>query len=440
MKISNFKLFFKLPLAGQISNFITHPLFSGSAIMVFGSNSVSFLNYLYHLIMGRMLGPSNYGELASLISIMGLLGIIPGSVSLVIVKYISSAKSKEEVNNLVGWLKHKIFIASLVFFIVILITSPTISSFLNIRSISYLVLIAISFLFSLQSALNRSILQGLLKFKEMMISILAENTTKLVISIFLVYVGFAVSGTMSAFAIAAILGFYITNLFLKGANKENAGMSPNIKSMLFFTIPVLIQSFALTSIYSSDVILVKHFFSSHEAGIYASLSTLGKIIFFATGPISAVMFPLVSQRKSRGQTYRKVFIFSFILTSLFAITISIIYWIFPQFAIRLLYGSAYLEAEKLLVWFGIFISLFTLSALIINYGLSLGKTRIVLLPLVASCLQIILVLLFHGTLFEVILISTIVTALLLTFLLIYLSLMKGASNADKFNITNSASL
>ncbi len=71
---------------------ITNPLFSGSAIMIFGSNFVSFINYLFHLVMGRMLGPASYGELAALIALIGLLGMIPASMSLVIVKYVSSAK------------------------------------------------------------------------------------------------------------------------------------------------------------------------------------------------------------------------------------------------------------------------------------------------------------------------------------------------------------
>lgn len=405
----------------KIFNFIKHPLFSGSVVMVIGSNLVSFINYLYHVVMGRMLGPAGYGELAAIISLVGLLGMIPGSLNLVVIKYISSAKTKEEIASLVNWLKTKIFLASLIFSLVILITSSLISSFLNINKISYLILVSVSFLFSLQALLNRSILQGLLKFKEMVASILAENITKLSTGILLVYFGFQVGGAMAGFVAAAALGWYITSFYLRYSVKQNPHIAIDLKGILLFTIPVLIQSVSVTSIYSSDVILVKHFFPAQTAGIYAALSTLGKIVFFGAGPIGAVMFPLVSQRNARGENYKRVFLYSFLATVLLSASILLFYWLYPEFAIKLLFGAKYLEAAGLLVWFGLFISLFTLSSLLVSYGLSLGKTRVVIFPLIAAVAQIILISLFHQTLYTVVFISAAVSALLLGSLLIYSS-------------------
>lgn len=404
----------------RIQAIITNPLFSGSVIMIIGSNATSFLNYLYHLLLGRMLGPANYGELASIISTAGLLGVIPASISLVIVKFVSSSKSEEDMNNMIGWLKSKIFIISVIFFLSILIATPFISSFLRISQNYYLIILAVSLLFSLLSAFNRSMLQGVLKFKEMVVSVLAENSSKLLISIVLVYLGFQVGGAMLALLISAVLGWYITDFYLKRySSGRKYLLSPNIKPMLMFVFPVILQSMATTSLYSTDVILVKHFFSSHEAGIYAALSTLGKIIFFGSGPIGTVMFPLVSQRQAQGKKYIRIFVYSFLATVFLAMSILLLYWLFPETAINLLYGSKYLEAAGLLVWYGLFITLFTLSSLLINYGLSIGKTSIVVLPFMAAIMQIIMIWFFHQTLYMVILISIIVSSLLLVSLLIY---------------------
>ena len=117
-------------MRNKIIQFIRHPLFSGSALMIIGSNGASAINYLFHLILGRMLGPSSYGELAALISVIGLLGIIPGVANLVIVKQISSARNEQEVNNLINWFKAKLLIVAIVFSIVILILSPLIVTFI----------------------------------------------------------------------------------------------------------------------------------------------------------------------------------------------------------------------------------------------------------------------------------------------------------------------
>lgn len=413
---------------------ISNPLFSGSVIMIIGSNSVNFLNLLYHFVVGRMLGPFSYGELAALISIIGLLGIIPASLSIVIIKYVSSAKDDKEITNLISWLKSKIVKGSIVFFIIILVSSPIIASFLHINKIIYLILIAVSFLFGLQSLFYRSILQGLLKFKEMVLSILVENSAKLATSIFLIFLGFRVGGAVTAFVISAFLGWLITYFYLRFHTIENPKTPIYLKSMVLFTIPVLIQSISTTSLFSSDLILVKHFFSSHDAGIYASLSTLGKIIFFGTGPISAVMFPLVAQRKTRGGNYKKIFVYSFFATAVLAATILAIYWFIPELAIKLLYGSAYLEASNLLILFGIFITLFTLSSLIINFGLSLGRTRVVFFPLVTAILQILAIWFYHQSLYQVIMISIVLSSLLLIVLLIYSSYASRVSFSNRSSI------
>ncbi len=409
---------------------IRHPLFSGSAIMVLGSNSVNALNYLYHLIMGRLLGPANYGELAALLSIIGLIGIIPGSINLVFIKYISATKTEERLINLVNWLKKRLFKASLIFSLIIVIASPSIASFLHIEKLSYLILIAVSLPFSISALLNRAILQGVLKFKEMILSVMMENAVRLILSVLLVFLGFRVGGAMLALVIAAIVGWYLTARFIHYPNKEEADVSPEIKSMFLYSVPVLIYTIANTSLYSSDLILVKHFFPSHDAGLYASLSTLGKIIFFGAGPIGSVMFPIVSQRHAKGLGYRKIFLYSFLATVALSLSILLLYWLFPHVAINILYGSAYLQSANLLIWFGIFITLFTLSSLLINFNLSLGRVKVVIFPLIAAITQIIAIWIYHKTLFDVVLISIIVSALLLVSIFIYSSYVYKLSISD----------
>lgn len=423
-----------------IKEIIKHPLFSGSMIMIIGSNSANFLNYLYHFTMGRLLGPSGYGELVALISFIGLIGMFPGSLSLVITKYISSSTDREEIDNLISWLRLKVLQVSFMVLVLIVIFSSAITSFLNISNNIYLLLIGFYFLFSLPTILNRSILQGLLKFKEMILSILVENSLKLLVGILLVYLGFYLFGATIGLLISSLAGWYITFYYLKKYIKKNPVAPPDLGQMILFTIPVILQTVAITSLYTSDVILVKHFFSSYEAGLYASLSTLGKIIFFGAGPIGIVMFPIIAQRSAKGEDYKKIFYYSLIGTLALSLAVLLIYWLFPSFAIRLLYGSAYLEASNLLIWFGFFMSLFTVSSLLISFNLSLGRTKVVLYPLMAAISQIILIWLFHENLSMVILISTAVTALLLVSLLIYSSYTKGIFNGDKANIFNSPSL
>lgn len=413
---------------------IKHPLFSGSAVMVIGSNGINAINYLYTFLVGRLLGPANYGELAALVSLMGLLGMIPGSINLVVVKYISAAKNEKEQGRLISWLRDKIFKVSLFFSLFLVLASPVISSFLHIDKLIYLMLMAVSFPFSISALLNRAILQGLIKFKEMILSLIIEVVVKLNITLALIFLGFRVGGAILALTIAVVIGWYLSKRYTSFPTVKNVKNLPKIKSMAIYAIPIFIYTIATTSLYSSDLILVKHFFSSHDAGLYASLSILGKIIFFGSGPIGSAMFPIVSQRNARGLGIGKIFFYSFFATILIALIILSIYLLFPRLAINLLFGSAYLESANLLVWFGIFMTLFTISSLIINFHLSLNRIKVVALPFLAAIAQIIAIWVFHENLFEIILISIIVTTLLLISLLIY------SSYVNKLVVNHSPSL
>lgn len=408
----------------RIKRIILHPLFSGSAIMIFGLNSINVINYVYHFVLGKLLSPANYGELVALISVIGLLGVIPGALNLVVIKYISTAKNQEEVIALTDWLKERALKVALGFFVLIVIASPFIISFLHISQIWYILLIAISSLFSLLAIVNRAILQGLLRFKALIGSILIENVIKLILAAVLIYIGFGIGGAVIGLTVAVITGWYLSKIYLKHSKVGKNIIIPDIRPMILFAVPVIIQSFAITSLYSSDVILVKHFFSSHDAGIYGALSTLGKIIFFGAGPIGSVMFPIVARRQSKGEDHKRIFIYSSLATLFLSSAILLIYWLFPSFVITALYNSSYLEASGLLFWFGLFMSLFTLTSLLVNYSLSLGRTRVVIFLLLAALMQIMLISVFHQSLFSVIGVSILVIALLLASLLVYLSLGK----------------
>lgn len=363
-------------------------------------------------------------------SLLMLLGMIPASLGLVVVKYVSAAKEKSEIAILVKWMNKRIFLIGFIMFIAIASASPLIASFMNIPNPFLIILIGSIFIFSLPATFNRAIMQGLLLFKRMVLTILVETVGKLILGVGLVYIGLSVGGAITGLLMAVFLGWFLTYTYTKKYYTATKDKIPMLKPLFWYSIPVLVQSIAITSLYSSDVVLVKHFFSPHDAGIYAALATIGRIIFFGAGPIGAVMFPLVSQRQARGDNYERVFFYSLMLTLLLALGVLLIYWLFPELTISILSGQRYLEAADLLVWFGIFMTLFTLSALIVNYHLSLGRFQVVLLPAIAALFQIVGILTFHQTLMSVIFVSILISCLLLMTLVTFSAIYRLAQNSS----------
>lgn len=405
----------------KITKIFQNHLFANSLIMIIGSNFANFLNYVYHLLVGRLLGPIGYGELAGILSLIGLLTILPGSFNLVVTKFISSTDDKKELGSLINWVTKFSFLLGGILAFLVFISSAFLTQFFNFTSPWLLIVLAISFLFSIPASYNRSILQGRLLFKSSMITIIAENFFKVLFGVSLIYLGWSTFGAVVGLAIANILGWLVTKKYLKELTKSvTEKIKVNKKEILSYTIPILIYSLATTSLYSSDVLLVKHYFSSQLTGIYASLSTLSKIIFFATGPIGAVMFPMVAKKKALNENYFSIFWWSLFLTCLVCGGVLIIYWLIPGIIVNLLYGSLFEEAKHFLFPISLSMALFAISSLAITFALSINRIKVVILPVLAATLQVNGIVFFHQDLVTVIYISLLTNIFLFISVILYI--------------------
>lgn len=400
-----------------------HPLFSGGLIMVGGSMLINVINYLYHLIIGRLLGPVDYGILASLFSILYIVGIIPSSASVAIVKFISSCKNIKEVSLVYKSINRLIFTISLALSVLMILVSPVISSFLHIDNIILIMLISPILFFSLITLANQATSQGLLKFMGYILPSFISSIVKLLFGILFITLGSSVFGAMGAIVLGAVFAYLISIPSIKEiANRKLDTTKYDLKPFLKYSLPVLVQALAFTSIFTVDVILVKHYLSPFDAGIYAALSTLGKIIFFASSPVSSAMFPIVSNKSGRNESYLRIFVISFVATILIGSGITFLYWLLPEFTIGVLYGKDYLSAKSELVFMGVFVLFYSLSNFLLNFSLSISKTKIVFIPLVASIAQPILIYFYHKNISEIIKVSmftTIVMFLSISIFLIY---------------------
>lgn len=408
----------------KIQVWLKNPIIAGSLVMIVGANLGSVLNYFYHFVIGRLLGPANYGELAVLFSVLVLLSIIPSSSGLVIIKFIAISKDSKEISGLISFFRSIILTISVGVLILGVVFSSWIGNFLNIEQPTLFILVIVGFLISNLAFVNKSVLQGLVRFKAFVFTVLFENTLKLGLGVLFVSIGWSVFGAMVGLVLAYIAGWLMSWWLIRQYHDSTTFNVKKFKSVIYFTIPVFVQSITTTSLFTADMILVKHFFTAYEAGIYAAISALAKIVLFASGPVGAVMFPWIAKKQSRNENYWNIFDISMGLTVLICLGLLGIYYFLPFLAIQSLYGSAYFGGASLLFMIGLSLSLLTISMLLINFFLSIGKTWIVILPIIAAISQIVGINLWHQNLVEVINVSIIVCGGLLIGLLMYLSFFR----------------
>lgn len=396
-----------------------NPLFAGSLVMVLGANFHNLGQLVYHFLSGRFLGTAYYGDLAAIISIFGLIAIVQQSFGLTVVKFIAAAKNKAEANTLARWVFFWSIWGAIVVAIIILILSSSLGEFLNITQKNALLLFIPIILVGFVSNTGRALLQGFMKFEQFVLSLIFEVVVKITFTILLLYIGYALFGAMAALFLGVLAGFLIVWLSLRKNIAGKRGQVPNITSLVAYSFPVLLQSLALTSMYSADLILVKHFFRPEQAGIYAALAKLGTIAFFGAAPITHVMFPLISKKYSHKEPYHKIFYLSIMLVCLISLPVIILYKLLPSLIVSLLFGGEFVEGAPLLWWFSVYMFLLGICMLFTQFYLSINKTKTVLLFVIAASLQVVLILLFHQSLLQVIQMSIVSAALLVFSLLIY---------------------
>lgn len=411
----------------MINRIIQNKFVAAATFMYFALGFGSFGNYLYHLLMTRMLPRDALGELEGVIAFFYILSVPLLTLSLVVVKFVSQYKGSgrsEEIGAFYHYVQRKILYLSVLGALGMLLISPFIVSLLHLSSYVMVVLLALSLALSFFVTFGRSFLQGLSNFFGYAASITVESFVKVAAAVALVFLGFQTAGAFAAVLIGSVVGLAVLLLYTKQYHTSTKQVIKK-KELFSFTFPVFITTLAISSLYSTDVILVRHFFPGGLSGDYAVLSILGKVIFFALSPVATVLFPFVSEMHAKGEKHSQYLLLSIVLTVIGASAITAVYFLFPSLIIYLLPGDKYAHIAPLLGYMGIYLGLYTVCALIANYYLSIHKTMQSYIVMLAAFFQIAGIIFFHSSLIQVIYVSIIVTFLLLIALLLYYPYAKG---------------
>lgn len=381
------------------------PLYRNSIIFFVGSFVASVCGYLYHLFLGRLLLPEQYGVIGSLLSMFLIVSVATNTILTVVMKYTAQyyAQGKSAaVVTLQKRLGRWLMVGSIIITMACVAVSGPISRFLNIDSPWPVVVLGFSFLFIFVAPVYRGVLQGLQRFGKLSWSMIIDSGAKLIVGPLLVWLGWSVVGGVLGIVVGAILGLLSAWLFSRDTRREAGATFSDWRGILTYCVPVAIVMLAITLLYSIDVILVKHYFAPGEAGLYVAVSQLGKIIVFGTTAIAGVMFPMVAAKFAKHEDFRPVFWKAVWIVSGLSGLAAAIYFLAPNFVIGLLYGPNYLPGASLLGYVAVFMALYSVINVLVQFFLSI-KDYGALLPLVVGCAaQVLLIVLFHQSLQQVI--------------------------------------
>lgn len=238
-------------------------------------------------------------------------------------------------------------------------------------------------------------------------------------ALLLVYLGFGVHGALIAVIIGVIVmlivGMYSLRKEINGVKSEKF----DSKEIYLYAIPVLLSAVLPLLLITFDQILVKHFFSSVDAGYYAAAGNIAKIIWFGSGFLVSALFPKIVSGKAQGKDVSKMLSKGLIYTS-FLVLIGVgIYFATPRLIVLAIYGSDYLPIASLIGMFGLALGLYSITQVFIVYNLAVEKYKFLWILLLGFLLEVVGIAIFHSSLSDIIKISLLSESFILAMMLVY---------------------
>ncbi len=376
------------------------------------------LSLLYQLYMVRNLSPIDYGVLNSLFSILAIVSIPTGALQTLVTKFVSAfyaVDHHERISLLLRHLVKRTSIFGLAVLLIFILGSRAISSFLQIPSPLYVVMLGVITFLSTILPLARGGLQGLQRFGYLGLTMIVNGSLKLLLGIIFVSVGFGVMGAMSALAVSTFVALVLSATMLVSALPRpcaSVSESPHLTSddsdpeMNFSEVyryfcaaaTVLLCFMILTNL---DVVLVKHFFRPAEAGYYCIAQMVGKLIIFLPVAVTLVMLPKTSELHAQGKATSHLLKKSLLYVAALCGTGAIVCLLFPGLVIKLLSGEEHLQCVPLARIFSVTMVFFALVYVFMIYHLAIHHLRFIYSLVLLTALQILAIVLFHRSLQQV---------------------------------------
>jgi hypothetical protein len=291
--------------------------------------------------------------------------------------------------------------------------------YLNLPDPVLISLLALGTAFYIPLGVRRGYIQGIHAFGPLAINFMLEGVVRLGGVCLLIALGMGVKGAVLASVLAVIVCYFVAlpspGLISLGARGIPISFREGLQAIVFFSGQTVINNF--------DIVLVKHFFPPAEAGFYAAVALVGRLVNMCAWSVVNTMFPVSAGANADEHDGHPVLVTSLLLVLLILTVLILGLWAVPNFLWRGLFGVQFdlINTEtlaSLLILYAITSGVYSLSSVIITYEMSRKVANTSWLQLAFSCALALGMYVFHQTLRQVILVQFVLMIVLLLVLLI----------------------
>ncbi len=402
---------------------------SGSAIMLVSSVFVGVINLLYNFAVAHKLGAGQFGHASAIYTVLMLLSSVTLSFQLLCSKFVARSDSESERIAIYNLLHRRSWMGGLGLGLALLAGSSAISNYLNLPSPLLVRVLAIGIVFYVPLGTRRGFMQGTYDFIPLAVNFSLEAVVKLVGAVVLMSAGYSVEGVVGAISASLIVAYFVAiprkhHLGKVQQTTLRAGMEEGVQAVIFFIGQVIINNL--------DIVLVKHFFDATQAGVYAAIALIGRVVYMLSWSVVSSMFPFSAGVRSSEKDGRTVLTTALLLAAGISGLFILAAWLMPRGLWHILLGAGF-PAEShnfyssLLMLYALTTAIYALSVVLMTYEISRKIGNVSWLQLGFSAAIIVGIYIFHDTLHSVITVQLVLMLVLL--LLVSLPFLRRSTSS-----------
>jgi O-antigen/teichoic acid export membrane protein len=347
-----------------------------SVVFLWGS-AANVLLYLFLAIVARTLTPAGYGLFASLMGLVVLLGFGLYAVQTTFATSTASLSRGQAARFAARGRLRMIFWAATLF-VAFALLSPAISKFLHVHGIGSPIAVGLFAALLVPWSALLGVFQGTSRFGTFGALTFLQAATRLLAAVTLLFT----RDVAILFAAAAISVLPAIAVATKLLGKPDT-IGPSLKespSDLVATLPIASFLMALLTAVAvgfptvGDVIVVRHVYSPTEAGLYAGMALVGRVVLFLAVAVNAVLYPkylAMQDFASRVRLLRRGVMVTGAATGLAALALGLV----PSISLRLIVGTGYQQASTLVPLYVLAALTFSVASVYAFFELALRNTR-----------------------------------------------------------------
>ncbi|MGA8149639.1 MAG: oligosaccharide flippase family protein [Terriglobales bacterium] len=426
------------PYLNTESKTLQSRVLSGSFVLLAGTGSVTVINVLYNVAMAHFLGPTGFGNVAAVCTILVLVSAVTLSFQIVSAKVVAQQTSLQAKSGVYRGFHRRAWACGILVALCLFLLQSPISRYLNLPSPRLVILLGVGTMFYVPLGSRRGYLQGACRFHHLAVNVVLEGLARLGGSLLLISLGYGVAGVIAANAASVMMAYLLAVPHLSAVVASELHIAvafrEGLQAFVFFAGAVIINN--------CDILVVKHFFAGPLAGLYAAVALVGRVVYVLSFSVVSSMFPIAAETRGQSRRDHRVLGTSLLLVLAIGSLITLGLLLAPAGIWTTLFGAQFGAAGAynlpyLLALYAATTSLYSLSIVIIVYEMSHKIAGTGWLQLAFSGVLIAAMYRFHSSLAQVIWVQLVMIVFLLVMVAMPFLFRAWVGTADTRTITAS---